>query len=227
MAAIGATALLLGCGNSNSTTSGTQSPAGSTAPPTAEAKAPVALHLNQGSYSISSSATTISGTVSKGASVAINGHPVSVHSGHWRETLHLAIGSHPFEVAADMAGRASARAVIQITRHHSAAELEALARERAHRAELKNHAEAERRERKERQEREEQEKHEKESRPPPAECPNGTYENSAGNIVCNPYSSPEQPEGASAECEDGTYSFSESRSGTCSHHGGVKRWLNG
>lgn len=33
------------------------------------------------------------------------------------------------------------------------------------------------------------------------------------------------PPGASAICRDGTYSFSQSRSGTCSHHGGVARWL--
>jgi hypothetical protein len=49
--------------------------------------------------------------------------------------------------------------------------------------------------------------------------------NAAGNTVCKPVESSTQPAGATAECEDGTYSFSESRSGTCSHHGGVKRWL--
>lgn len=62
--------------------------------------------------------------------------------------------------------------------------------------------------------------------PPPAPtCPNGTYVNSAGNTVCSPYSSPSAPSGASAQCVDGTYSFSQSRSGTCSHHGGVSLWL--
>jgi hypothetical protein len=29
------------------------------------------------------------------------------------------------------------------------------------------------------------------------------------------------PAGASAQCADGTYSFSQHRGGTCSHHGGV------
>jgi hypothetical protein len=58
-------------------------------------------------------------------------------------------------------------------------------------------------------------------------CTNGTYVNAAGNTVCSPEESPNgPPAGASAECEDGTYSFSESRSGTCSHHGGVSKWLN-
>jgi hypothetical protein len=33
------------------------------------------------------------------------------------------------------------------------------------------------------------------------------------------------PEGASAQCRDGTYSFSRHHSGTCSRHGGVAQWL--
>ncbi|HEY5442652.1 MAG TPA: DUF3761 domain-containing protein [Candidatus Saccharimonadales bacterium] len=64
--------------------------------------------------------------------------------------------------------------------------------------------------------------------PPPApapSCPNGTYVNSAGNTVCSPYSSPSAPAGATAQCVDGSYSFSQSHSGTCSHHGGVATWL--
>ena len=36
---------------------------------------------------------------------------------------------------------------------------------------------------------------------------------------------PVHPEGASAICNDGTYSFSDHRRGTCSHHGGVREWL--
>lgn len=35
------------------------------------------------------------------------------------------------------------------------------------------------------------------------------------------------PPGATALCRDGTYSYSKHRSGTCSHHGGVKKWLKG
>lgn len=35
------------------------------------------------------------------------------------------------------------------------------------------------------------------------------------------------PPGATAVCRDGTYSFSQNRSGTCSYHGGVARWLVG
>lgn len=33
------------------------------------------------------------------------------------------------------------------------------------------------------------------------------------------------PKGATALCADGTFSFSQHRRGTCSHHGGVKEWL--
>jgi hypothetical protein len=33
------------------------------------------------------------------------------------------------------------------------------------------------------------------------------------------------PPGATARCNDGTYSFSQTHSGTCSHHGGVAAWL--
>ncbi|MGD0715339.1 MAG: DUF3761 domain-containing protein [Gaiellaceae bacterium] len=35
------------------------------------------------------------------------------------------------------------------------------------------------------------------------------------------------PPGATARCRDGTYSYSQHRSGTCSHHGGVAVWLSG
>jgi hypothetical protein len=60
----------------------------------------------------------------------------------------------------------------------------------------------------------------------PTNCTNGTYVNSAGNTVCSPETSSTVPAGATAQCVDGTYSFSQSRSGTCSHHGGVAQWLN-
>lgn len=51
------------------------------------------------------------------------------------------------------------------------------------------------------------------------------YINSKGERVQSPtrYDSP--PAGATALCRDGTYSFSRSRRGTCSGHGGVARWL--
>lgn len=52
------------------------------------------------------------------------------------------------------------------------------------------------------------------------------YANRDGQRVHSPAYSPSGvPAGASAVCRDGTYSFSQHRNGTCSHHGGVARWL--
>jgi len=52
-----------------------------------------------------------------------------------------------------------------------------------------------------------------------------TYVNSKGETVKRPENCSGAPQGATAQCGDGTYSFSQSRRGTCSHHGGVARWL--
>jgi len=55
---------------------------------------------------------------------------------------------------------------------------------------------------------------------------NNYYTNGDGNMVHSPaYSSGGAPAGATAQCRDGTYSFSQHRSGTCSSHGGVANWL--
>jgi hypothetical protein len=56
-------------------------------------------------------------------------------------------------------------------------------------------------------------------------CAADEYRNVDGNCVPRPTQAAAPPAGATAECNDGTYSFSQHRSGTCSHHGGVKRWL--
>jgi hypothetical protein len=54
---------------------------------------------------------------------------------------------------------------------------------------------------------------------------NGTYVNNKGQTVPRPENCSAPPKGATAQCRDGTYSFSKSRRGTCSHHGGVAKWL--
>jgi hypothetical protein len=56
---------------------------------------------------------------------------------------------------------------------------------------------------------------------------NNAYTNVDGNIVHSPArcTDGQVPAGASAQCQDGTYSFSENRRGTCSGHGGVTQWL--
>jgi len=53
------------------------------------------------------------------------------------------------------------------------------------------------------------------------------YINSQGEWVPSPTRTADSqpPPGATAHCRDGTFSFSRSRQGTCSHHGGVAEWL--
>lgn len=60
---------------------------------------------------------------------------------------------------------------------------------------------------------------------PPA--PPRRYVNARGATVAAPTDSLDgaAPPGASARCRDGMFSFSRTRSGTCSHHGGVAEWL--
>lgn len=61
---------------------------------------------------------------------------------------------------------------------------------------------------------------------PQSSSPN-YYINSDGNKIQSPTKSQDGnvPSGATARCRDGTYSFSQHRQGTCSHHGGVAEWL--
>jgi hypothetical protein len=56
-------------------------------------------------------------------------------------------------------------------------------------------------------------------------CGADSYINVSGHCVHRPVNAPGAPSGASAKCRDGTFSFSEHRQGTCSHHGGVEQWL--
>jgi hypothetical protein len=51
------------------------------------------------------------------------------------------------------------------------------------------------------------------------------YVNSTGQVVHVPVKAVVIPKGATARCKDGTYSFSKHRSGTCSGHRGVSKWL--
>ncbi|MGQ4601001.1 DUF3761 domain-containing protein [Nocardia sp. R6R-6] len=55
----------------------------------------------------------------------------------------------------------------------------------------------------------------------------GASEYESADHVCGPrpQQAPATPDGATAQCRDGSYSFSRHRSGTCSHHGGVDHWL--
>jgi len=55
----------------------------------------------------------------------------------------------------------------------------------------------------------------------------GSYVNRDGYSVHKPAHtiSGAVPAGATAQCRDASYSFSMNHRGTCSHHGGVARWL--
>jgi len=60
----------------------------------------------------------------------------------------------------------------------------------------------------------------------PGDC--GYYVNRSGDTVPRPCGNVRQeapPQGATAVCRDGTYSYSEHHAGTCSRHGGVQGWV--
>jgi hypothetical protein len=54
---------------------------------------------------------------------------------------------------------------------------------------------------------------------------NGYANVSGAQVHSSAYSSNGIPAGATAQCRDGTHSFSMHHGGTCSHHGGVAQWL--
>ena len=51
------------------------------------------------------------------------------------------------------------------------------------------------------------------------------YTNVSHNRIHRPVRADRAPAGASAHCRDGSWSFSQHHQGTCSHHGGVARFL--
>ncbi|NLE79257.1 MAG: DUF3761 domain-containing protein [Rhodococcus sp.] len=57
------------------------------------------------------------------------------------------------------------------------------------------------------------------------DCGPNSYVNADGNCIPEPVQAPTAPAGATAHCNDGTYSYSQNRRGTCSGHGGVAEWL--
>lgn len=105
-------------------------PAIAATPTSATAPPPVALRLATGDYSVTAPHTTLRGTVSAGATVAVAEDRASVHGTHWSKAVPLRIGSNVEEVTADLAGHQTATQTITVTRHHSQAELEAKQRAR-------------------------------------------------------------------------------------------------
>jgi hypothetical protein len=56
--------------------------------------------------------------------------------------------------------------------------------------------------------------------------PNGCPNDVGKTCVPGPTQAPTAPPGATAVCRDGSYSFSQHHTGTCSGHGGVSEWLS-
>ncbi len=138
-------ALVAGCGSNTTTTKTKQ--AAATPPP----EPSVELHLNQGSFSQTGSQATPTGTVTPGAAVTVNEHSAAVHGSDWHGTVqHLHVGENTIVVSASLTGHQSAEDTITVTRHHTQAELEAIAQATKER-------EARRKEREEQRELEERE----------------------------------------------------------------------
>jgi hypothetical protein len=136
-------ALVAGCGSNTTTTK----QAAATPPP----EPSVELHLNQGSFSQTGSQATLTGTVTPGAAVTVSEHPAAVHGSDWHATVqHLHVGENTIGVSASLTGHQSAEDTITVTRHHTQAELEAIAQATKER-------EARRKEREEQREREHKE----------------------------------------------------------------------
>jgi Host cell surface-exposed lipoprotein len=134
-------ALVAGCGSNTTTTK----QAAATPPP----EPSVELHLNQGSFSQTGSQATLTGTVTPGAAVTVSEHPAAIHGSDWHATVqHLHVGENTIGVSASLTGHQSAEDTITVTRHHTQAELEAIAQATKER-------EARRKEREEQREREE------------------------------------------------------------------------
>lgn len=56
-----------------------------------------------------------------------------------------------------------------------------------------------------------------------ASCNDNHYVNSSGHLVHSP-SYGEEDEKRTAECRDGSVSYSEHNRATCAYHGGVAQW---
>jgi Host cell surface-exposed lipoprotein/Protein of unknown function (DUF2510)/Glucodextranase, domain B len=148
LAIIGAAA---GSGSKKTTT--TASAETSVATPPTPAAPPVALKLDTGDYSVTSSHTTLHGTTTAGAAVSVDNASAHVHATHWSKTVALEIGSNTMTVEATLSGHESTSKTISVTRHHTQAELEAQAQARKEK-EREERAQKEAEERKERAQKE-------------------------------------------------------------------------
>ena len=148
----------------NNSTKTTSVAAGSVAKSSPLPKPSVALHLNQGSFSQTGSQATLTGTVTPASAVTVDEHPAAVHGTHWHGAVqHLHFGGNTIVVSASLTGHQAAEETITVTRHHSQAELEAIAQAKKER-EARRREEEEQREREERAHKEVEERKEREEK---------------------------------------------------------------
>jgi flagellar biosynthesis GTPase FlhF len=146
-------------GGSSNSTKTTSVGVGSVAKPPPEPS--VQLHLNQGSFSETGSQATLTGTVTPGAAVTVDEYPAAVHGSDWHGTArHLHVGENTIVVSASLTGHQSAEDTIMVTRHHTQAELEAIAQANKDR-EARERAKREQAERLEREHKEVEERAER------------------------------------------------------------------
>lgn len=119
-----------GSGSKKTTTTASADTAVVPTTPSTPAAPPVALKLDTGGYSVTSSHASLHRTVTKGASVTVEGQHAQVHGTHWSKTVALEIGGNTEAVEATLAGHEPSTQTISVTRHHSQAELEAKQRAR-------------------------------------------------------------------------------------------------
>jgi hypothetical protein len=87
---------------------------------------PVSLTLSRGDYSVTTTTTVISGTVTAGSAVTVNGKAVPVDAtGAWHTTVHLDHGGNPLAINATLAGHPPGSDTITVTRNLSPAEVQA------------------------------------------------------------------------------------------------------
>ncbi|MCW3057873.1 MAG: hypothetical protein JWO21_1842 [Solirubrobacterales bacterium] len=141
-----------GSGSKKTTTTSAETGVVPTTPSTPAAP-PVALKLDTGDYSVTSSHASLHGTVTKGAIVTVEGQHAQVHGTHWSKTVALEIGGNNEAVEATLAGYQPTTQSISVTRHHTQAELEAKAQARRESEQREKEAN-ERRERAERAQKE-------------------------------------------------------------------------
>jgi flagellar biosynthesis GTPase FlhF len=146
-------------GGSSNSTKTTSVAGGSVTKPPPEPS--VQLHLNQGSFSQTGSQATLTGTVTPGAAVTVNEHPAAAHGSDWHGTAqHLNVGENTIVVSASLTGHQSAEDTITVTRHHTQAEVEAIAQANKER-EAREKAKQEQAERVEREHKEVEERAER------------------------------------------------------------------